>query len=101
MIFFFGYEYLRHISAAGAALTVGILASFIQYSLQLFQPIRDLSDKFNVLQAAIVASHRIFILLDRDIAITSPDDAEEDGKSGRRDRISETSGSRIRTKTGC
>jgi len=72
VIFAFGFESLSGISAAGAALTVGILASFIQYSLQLFQPIRDLSDKFNVLQAAIVASHRIFILLDREVEIVTP-----------------------------
>jgi ATP-binding cassette subfamily B protein len=72
VIFTFGYEYLGGWTAGGAALTVGVLASFIQYSQQLFQPIRDLSDKFNVLQAAIVASHRIFILLDRKIEITSP-----------------------------
>lgn len=72
VMFAFGFEYIAGFSTAGQALTVGILASFIQYSLQLFQPIRDLSDKFNVLQAAIVASHRIFILLDRDIEITSP-----------------------------
>jgi ATP-binding cassette subfamily B protein len=81
VIFFFGYEYINGISAAGTALTVGILASFIQYSLQLFQPIRDLSDKFNVLQAAIVASHRIFILLDRDIEIQSPENPKKTGKA--------------------
>ena len=81
VIFFFGYEYINGISAAGTALTVGILASFIQYSLQLFQPIRDLSDKFNVLQAAIVASHRIFILLDRDIEIQSPERPKKTGKA--------------------
>jgi ABC-type multidrug transport system fused ATPase/permease subunit len=68
-------------SAAGGALTVGILASFIQYSLQLFQPIRDLSDKFNVLQAAIVASHRIFILLDRQVDVTTPDDPKKSGRA--------------------
>lgn len=73
VIFAYGYETLAGISTAGAALTIGVLASFIQYSLQLFQPIRDLSDKFNVLQAAIVASHRIFLLLDRDIKIVSPE----------------------------
>ncbi len=72
VIFFFGYETITGMSASGAALTVGVLAAFIQYSQQLFQPIRDLSDKFNVLQAAIVASHRIFVLLDLDIAIKSP-----------------------------
>ena len=81
VIFSFGFESMRNLSAAGAALTVGILASFIQYSLQLFQPIRDLSDKFNVLQAAIVASHRIFILLDLDIAIKSPDKPQKTGKA--------------------
>ncbi|MEO6052133.1 MAG: ABC transporter ATP-binding protein, partial [Pyrinomonadaceae bacterium] len=81
VIFAFGYEYLGGFSAAGAGLTVGILASFIQYSLQLFQPIRDLSDKFNVLQAAIVASHRIFILLDRDIEITTPENPKMIGKA--------------------
>ncbi|MEO7538863.1 MAG: ABC transporter ATP-binding protein, partial [Pyrinomonadaceae bacterium] len=81
VIFAFGYEYLAGYSAAGAAMTVGILASFIQYSLQLFQPIRDLSDKFNVLQAAIVASHRIFILLDRPVEITTPDEPKKIGKA--------------------
>jgi len=79
VIFAFGYQSLGGLSAAGAALTVGILASFIQYSLQLFQPIRDLSDKFNVLQAAVVASHRIFILLDRDIELTSPAEPKKSG----------------------
>lgn len=81
VIFFFAFEYLSGLSAAGQALTVGILASFIQYSLQLFQPIRDLSDKFNVLQAAIVASHRIFILLDLEIDIKSPEKPERSGKA--------------------
>ena len=81
VIFAFGYEHLAGLSAAGAALTVGILASFIQYSLQLFQPIRDLSDKFNVLQAAIVAAHRIFILLDREIEISTPETPKLSGKA--------------------
>jgi ATP-binding cassette, subfamily B, multidrug efflux pump len=81
VIFAFGFESMSGLSAAGAGLTIGILASFIQYSLQLFQPIRDLSDKFNVLQAAIVASHRIFILLDLDIAIKSPEAPKKSGKA--------------------
>lgn len=84
VIFFFGYEYLSGMSAAGAGLTIGVLASFIQYSLYLFQPIRDLSDKFNVLQAAIVASHRIFILLDLDIDIQSPKEPKKSGKANGR-----------------
>ncbi len=77
VIFAFGYQHLGVLSA----ISVGVLAAFVQYSLQLFQPIRDLSDKFNVLQAAIVASHRIFILLDRDIEITSPANPKKTGKA--------------------
>lgn len=81
VIFFFGYEYLGGFTTTETALTVGVLAAFIQYSQQLFQPIRDLSDKFNVLQAAIVASHRIFILLDLDIDIVSPNEPKKSGKA--------------------
>jgi ABC-type multidrug transport system fused ATPase/permease subunit len=53
-------------------LTIGALVAFIQYSQLLFQPIRDISDKYNVLQGAVVASHRIFKALDLPIKITSP-----------------------------
>lgn len=81
VIFFFGFQYLADFSAAGAALTIGVLATFIQYSQQLFQPIRDLSDKFNVLQAAIVASHRIFVLLDLDVQIETPQNPKKEGKA--------------------
>ncbi len=81
VIFFFGYEYLSGLTAAEGVLTVGILAAFIQYSQQLFQPIRDLSDKFNVLQAAIVASHRIFVLLDLEIDIKSPNEPKKWGET--------------------
>ncbi|CAN5584189.1 ABC transporter ATP-binding protein [soil metagenome] len=79
VIFAFGYEAITGIAASGEALKLGVLASFIQYSLQLFQPIRDLSDKFNVLQAAIVASHRIFILLDREVEIVTPAEPKRTG----------------------
>ena len=72
VIWFGGYQILTGISANGAALTIGIVIAFIQYSQQLFQPIRDLSDKFNVLQSAIVASHRIFLLLDLPVQVTTP-----------------------------
>ena len=81
VIFFFGYEYLAGFTANDQALKLGVLASFIQYSIYLFQPIRDLSDKFNVLQAAIVASHRIFILLDLDIDIKTPAQPKKVGRA--------------------
>ncbi|MBN2412748.1 ABC transporter ATP-binding protein [candidate division KSB1 bacterium] len=45
-------------------LTMGILVAFIQYAQRFFQPIRDLSDKYNIMQAAMASSERIFQLLD-------------------------------------
>src|SRR5918993_3689048 len=63
------------------ALTIGALVAFIQYSQQLFQPIRDISDKYNVLQAAIVASHRIFKTLDLPVAVTTPDAPKKSGRA--------------------
>ncbi len=81
VIWFSGYEFISQMSAAEKSLTIGVVIAFVQYSQQLFQPIRDLSDKFNVLQAAIVASHRIFVLLDLDIAIETPTEPKRTGKA--------------------
>jgi ATP-binding cassette subfamily B protein len=66
IIWYGGYRVMQH------ALSLGALVAFIQYSGFLFQPIRDISDKYNVLQGAVVASHRIFKALDLPIAITTP-----------------------------
>ncbi|MBO0798642.1 MAG: ABC transporter ATP-binding protein [Blastocatellia bacterium] len=54
------------------ALTVGTLVAFLQYTQRLWQPIQDISDKFNIFQAAVVASERIFRLLDTPDKIESP-----------------------------
>lgn len=81
VIGFGGYRLLTGISAGGTALTIGTIVAFVQYSVSMFQPIRDLSDKFNVLQAAIVASHRIFELLDLPIKIKTPVNPKKRGKA--------------------
>lgn len=80
VIWFGGYQLLTGVSAGGSLLTIGVVIAFVQYSQQLFQPIRDLSDKFNILQAAIVASHRIFLLLDLPVEIKSPEQPKKSGK---------------------
>src|SRR5437588_1085379 len=64
-----------------AVLTIGALVAFIQFSQLLFQPIRDISDKYNVLQAAIVASHRIFKTLDLPVEVTSPATPKKTGRA--------------------
>lgn len=71
IIWYGGYRVMQN-TPGHTVLTLGALVAFIQYSSFLFQPIRDISDKYNVLQAAVVASHRIFKTLDLPIAITSP-----------------------------
>jgi ATP-binding cassette subfamily B protein len=50
-------------------LTVGTVAAFLQLVRRFFQPIQDLSDKFNTLQQAMAASERVFKLLDTDTGI--------------------------------
>ncbi len=54
------------------ALTLGVLVAFFQYGLRFFRPIQDLSEKYNILQAAMAASERIFKLLDTPVAIAPP-----------------------------
>jgi ATP-binding cassette subfamily B protein len=54
------------------ALSLGILVAFFQYGLRFFRPIQDLSEKYNILQAAMAAAERIFKLLDTPAEIQSP-----------------------------
>jgi ATP-binding cassette subfamily B protein len=80
VIWYGGYRVLGN-TAEITYLTLGGLVAFIQYSQNLFMPIRDLSDKFNVLQAAVVASHRIFKALDMPLAITTPKEPKKFGRA--------------------
>jgi ATP-binding cassette subfamily B protein len=50
------------------SLTVGTVAAFLQLVRRFFQPLQDLSDKFNTLQQAMAASERVFRLLDTEAA---------------------------------
>ena len=54
------------------AVTIGVLAMFIQYSQRFWRPIQDLSDKFNIIQSAMAACERIFKLMDTPPEIVSP-----------------------------
>jgi ATP-binding cassette subfamily B protein len=65
------------------AVTIGVLVAFIQYSLRFFRPIQELSDKYNILQAAMAASERVFKLLDTPAEVTSPSDALPSPRAGR------------------
>jgi ATP-binding cassette subfamily B protein len=56
----------------GRELTLGALVAFLQYSVRFFRPISDMSEKFNILQAAMASSERIFGVLDEPVHVQSP-----------------------------
>jgi ATP-binding cassette subfamily B multidrug efflux pump len=56
-----------------STLTVGVLAAFIQYTRRFFQPLQDLSEKFNLLQSAMASSERVFALLDEPVTVREPE----------------------------
>jgi len=56
------------------ALTVGVIAAFLQYARRFFTPIQDLSEKYNLLQAAMASSERVFLLLDEEVVIKDVDE---------------------------
>mgnify|MGYP005842994517 CR=1 FL=1 len=53
-------------------LSIGVLFAFIQYVEMFWRPVRDLSEKYNILQGAMAASERIFKLLDDKTIIPDP-----------------------------
>jgi ATP-binding cassette, subfamily B, multidrug efflux pump len=63
------YGGLRTLSGT---LTVGVLAAFIQLTRRFFQPLQDLSEKFNLLQSAMASSERVFALLDEPVTVVEP-----------------------------
>jgi ATP-binding cassette subfamily B multidrug efflux pump len=67
---------LGGVMALEGAVTIGTAIAFIQYSQRFFRPIQDLSDKYNILQAAMASAERIFKLLDTPVTVTDPVPAE-------------------------
>ena len=56
-------------------LKIGALVAFIQYSNRFFQPIADMSEKYNILQSAMASSERLFKLIDTPAAIVNAPEA--------------------------
>src|SRR6476660_10417115 len=55
-----------------SAVEAGVIVAFIQYIQRMYQPIRDLAEKYNIMQAAMASSERIFTLLDTPATIKHP-----------------------------
>ena len=63
LLWYGGGQVVRH------ATTLGVLVAAIQYAERFFDPLRDLSDKFNILQTAMASSERIFRVLDEPVLV--------------------------------
>jgi ATP-binding cassette, subfamily B, multidrug efflux pump len=55
-----------------STVSAGVVVAFIQYIQRMYQPIRDLAEKYNIMQAAMASSERIFALLDTTETIKNP-----------------------------
>lgn len=66
IIWYGGGQVVQH------AILPGVLVAFIQYLERFFKPIRDLAEKYNIMQAAMASSERIFNILDTHEDIPNP-----------------------------
>ena len=66
MIYYGGSQVLRD------AISLGLLVAFLSYIRMFFRPIRDLSEKYNILQNAMASAERIFLILDDEIPESRP-----------------------------
>src|SRR2546423_2137852 len=66
-------------------LSVGTVAAFLQLVRRFFQPLQDLSEKYNILQTAMASSERIFTLLDTTVSV--PDNGQSAGVLAKRSGV--------------
>ncbi len=69
LLWFGGGQYIRGV------LEFGVLYAFISYIQMFFQPINDLTEKYNIMQSAMASSEKIFYLLDQKDTIPDPEEA--------------------------
>lgn len=71
----------RVMSSGGELLSLGALVAFVQYSGQLFQPLREIADRYTGLQGAVVSAQRIFKMLSLPAEIHSPSQPRKTGRA--------------------
>jgi ATP-binding cassette subfamily B protein len=57
---------------AGVTLQIGVIFAFFAYITMLFWPLRQLAEKFNLVQSAVAATERIFKLMDEKVGVPPP-----------------------------
>jgi len=63
------------VDAIGGGVTIGTVMAFLQFNEMFWRPIRDLSEKYNVMQTAMASSERVFRLLDDRTKVSDAPDA--------------------------
>jgi ATP-binding cassette subfamily B protein len=58
--------------ALAGTISVGLVVAFVQYAQRFFEPIEDLAEKYNILQAAMASAERLFRLLDEPVEVEDP-----------------------------
>jgi ATP-binding cassette subfamily B protein len=65
------------VDALGGSITIGTVMAFLQFNEMFWRPIRDLSEKYNIMQTAMASSERVFRLLDDKTMIRDPETTVE------------------------
>jgi ATP-binding cassette subfamily B multidrug efflux pump len=61
------------LEAVGGSITIGTVMAFLQFNEMFWRPIRDLSEKYNIMQTAMASSERVFRLLDDRTLVSEPE----------------------------
>ena len=69
--------YLGGTAVLGESITAGVLIAFVLYIDRLFDPIRDLSRRFDTLQSTMAGGERILELLNTPVEVQDAPDARE------------------------
>ncbi len=72
IILWVGYERVLE-----SIITVGVLLTFLQYTTRIWVPVRNLTEKFNVIQTALTAGERVFDVLGTKSSLTNTDYADD------------------------
>ncbi len=81
--------YVGGMAVLGESITPGVLVAFVLYVDRFFEPIRDLSRRFDTLQSTMAGGERILDLLNTEIEVRDATDAKEMGPVIGRVRIRE------------
>lgn len=71
LVLWFGYHRVLE-----GLITVGVLLTFLQYTTRMWVPVRNLAEKFSVIQSALTATERIFDVLDTEAGMRDAPDAD-------------------------